>query len=483
MKIRLLTIILLTAFLLNCNKEDRGNVGSFNSEGQLVAYDTIGTVITGRPTKNSIVLNILFNKQTEICVEYSLKSNQYNYITKFHKTDSGAPYELLISGLTSGSRYYYRLKYKFPESINYVYSSEFSFCTAKERGVSFNFGVQGDSHPERAGKMFNSTLYKINLQNVSAKAPDFYFTLGDDFSIEHIIEKGLVNSILIDKVYEEHRKYLGIVGCNSSLFLINGNHEQAAKYLLDGTANNPSVIASNSRKKYYPLPFPDEFYSGDKDLVQFTGLLGDYYSFEWGDALFVVIDPYWHSDIPVDNKAGSMEKSEDDPWKITLGDIQYYWFKQTLESSSSKHKFVFSHHVSGTGRGGIEVSHLYEWGGYNQKNVWEFNKMRPNWSSPIHKLMSDNKVDIFFQGHDHLFAKQERDGVIYQTVPSPADDTYSAFNSTAYKSGVVYPNSGFLNIKVSTNNITVEYIGSFIDSEQYPINKNRKTIYSYSINK
>ncbi len=29
-------------------------------------------------------------------------------------------------------------------------------------------------------------------------------------------------------------------------------------------------------------------------------------------------------------------------------------------------------------------------------------------------------VTIFFQGHEHLLARQEKDGVIYQEVPNPA---------------------------------------------------------------
>ena len=29
---------------------------------------------------------------------------------------------------------------------------------------TFSFGVQGDSHPEREGKMFSSELYKTNLR-------------------------------------------------------------------------------------------------------------------------------------------------------------------------------------------------------------------------------------------------------------------------------------------------------------------------------
>ena len=48
---------------------------------------------------------------------------------------------------------------------------------------------------------------------------------------------------------------------------------------------------------------------------------------------------------------------------MSIGDEQYMWLKDTLEQSEARYKFVFCHHVMGTGRGGIEMAHLYEWGG------------------------------------------------------------------------------------------------------------------------
>ena len=107
-------------------------------------------------------------------------------------------------------------------------------------------------------------------------------------------------------------------------------------------------------------------------------------------------------------------------WNIGIGDEQYAWLKQTLESSNAKYKFVFAHHVMGTGRGAVEVSTNYEWGGKDPKGQSTFAKERPNWELPIHDLMVKNKVSIFFQGHDHIFCTQERDGLIYQSMPNPA---------------------------------------------------------------
>jgi hypothetical protein len=135
----------------------------------------------------------------------------------------------------------------------------------------------------------------------------------------------------------------------------------------------------------------------------------------------------------------------------------------------------------GTGRGGIELAGLYEWGGKNQQGVWGFDKKRPEWGMPIHQLMVKNGVTIFFHAHDHLFAQQELDGIIYQSVPTPADPTYQAFNADAFKSGKILPNSGFLKVTVSTDQVKVDYISSYLTEDEKASQKNGQVAYSYII--
>lgn len=421
-----------------------------------------GNLVLGSPTTNSITANVILGKEGEGFIEYGTASGKYIHKTAVIRSKTGEPAEIIIKELSANTQYFYRLNYKKIGEKEFSHSPESWFATQKKAGTSFSFSVQGDSHPERAGKMFSPALYSQTIDSVSQHKPDFYFMLGDDFSIDRLIEKNEVNKENVEKVYEVQRYYLGNAGKNPPLFLVNGNHEQAAKYLLDGSPNNAAVLAANARKKYFPLPQPGDFYTGDKDTVDHVGLLEDYYSFEWGDALFVVIDPYWHSDSAVDNQPGHPEKkNKRNLWDISLGSAQYQWFKHTLENSRAKFRFVFSHHVLGTGRGGIERASLYEWGGYSQNGDWQFDRQRPGWDLPIHQLMVKNKVTIFFQGHDHIFARQELDGIIYQSVPNPADDTYTAFNRDAYRSGDILPNSGFLHVSVSDKEVKVEYIRSY----------------------
>lgn len=441
-------------------------------------------LMLGRPTNNSVALSVIANREVSVFIQYGISKTRYSSKTVTKKIASGSPEVFDLAKLKTNSVIYYRVAYVESGSSKVMYGPQYSFRTQRSKSSAFSFTLHGDTHPERKGKMFNEDLYKVALGNVLAQKPDFHILMGDDFSIDPLISKGQANASNVDKVYETHRQWLEIIGSSTPVFLVNGNHEQAAAYLLDGTTTNPAVLAGKSRVKYFPLPAPDDFYSVDSTQVEGIGYLRDYYAWEWGNALFVVMDPYWHSKNPVDNVAGELVAEDQgtpvkgqkkgasgasgtsgnsgngktaNQWNIGIGDEQYAWLKQTLEKSQAKFKFVFAHHVMGTGRGAVEISENYEWGGKDPKGATTFEKERPNWELPIHDLMVKNKVSIFFQGHDHIFVTQERDGLIYQSMPNPADDTFSYFNDSAYKSGTKAPNSGHVRVTVSEKAAEVEY--------------------------
>src|SRR5205807_1227912 len=138
---------------------------------------------------------------------------------------------------------------------------------------------------------------------------------------------------------------------------VNGNHEQAAAIHLNGTPDNPAIYSGKARITYFPLPAPDNFYTGDTEPLEFLGLRRDYYAWTWGDALFVTLDPYWHSPVEIDagigggggerqgqkgkgkgeRKGGQKGERKDgerqgggrnrDGWGMTMGDAQYQWLK------------------------------------------------------------------------------------------------------------------------------------------------------------
>ncbi|MEY4036960.1 MAG: hypothetical protein RL201_341 [Actinomycetota bacterium] len=429
----------------------------------------LSNIILGRPTDSSIAISVLGTEAQSVYVEYGTSKTALVKKSAPVALTAGIPLVIEISGLKANTKNYYRLRYKKTGESSFTTGKTNSFSTAKTSGKAFSFSVQGDTHPERAGKMFNADLYSVTMANIASQQPDFHILLGDDFSIDPLIDKGQANQDSVENIYRTHRNWLAIAGASVPIFLVNGNHEQAAAYLLDGTASNPAVLAGNARLKYYPLPAPNRFYTGDSYEIPNVGLPRDYYSWTWGDALFISIDPYWHSKQAVDNVAGVSADTNDKAggksgsgkttnlWNVGIGDEQYAWLKKTLETSKAKYKFVFAHHVLGTGRGAVEVSTNYEWGGKDPKGTSTFAKERPNWELPIHDLMVKNGVSIFFQGHDHIFVTQERDGLIYQSMPNPADDTFSMFNDGAYLTGTKAPNSGHVRVTVTPAEAKVEY--------------------------
>lgn len=486
--------LLLSAGGLSAQPRDRGG-----QTGPVHGF----SVLVGRPTANTAAVSVLSQTAGEAYVEFGSAADSLKQRTAVRGLAAGVPVEFELAGLREDSEVFYQVRWK--AGGRGMAGSEFagqgvqSFRTKRPAGSNFTFAVQGDSHPERPGRMYDADLYVRTLSNVSADRPDFYFLMGDDFSIERLIERGPKTQEAVNAVYANQRGFLGLVGRTSPLMLVNGNHEQAAKYLLDGTVANFAVFAGRARTAFYPLPAPEGMYTGNRQPVEHVGLLRDYYAWEWGDSLFVVIDPYWHSHAAVDNEAGERGPAREgeagqprrgggrgqrDLWQITLGDAQYRWLRSTLLQSRAKFKFVFSHHVLGTGRGGIEQADKYEWGGNDRRGVNRFAQMRPTWEQPIHDLMRDAGVTIFFQGHDHLYARQELDGVVYQTCPNPADPTFTAFNRDAYRSGDVFANSGQLRVSVTGGedaNVKVEYVRSLRPADEKGGLTNATVVHTYSV--
>ena len=454
------------------------------------------TQVLGRPTNNSITTNVLAPYDMEAYAEYGVKSGVYTRKTPVAKSTARTPFELTMGKLAANTHYHYRLQYRQPGTNNYTAGKEYSFETQRSPGSTFTFDVQADSHPERVANMYNPELYARTMMDVQKDHPDFYVTLGDDFSVDQL--QTVLTPTKVDQVYINQRSYLGMDGASAPIFLVAGGHEQGAMYLLDGTPNNAAVWVGRARNKFYPLPEPNGFYTGDQDKVEFIGSLRDYYAWTWGDALFITLDPYWHSKLPVDtmlidggkgnavNAAGSASGRavSTDMWEVTHGEAQYRWLKKTLEQSKAKYKFMFAHHVLGTGRGAIEMADLYEWGGKNADGVWEFDKKRPGWDLPIHQLMLKYGVSIFFQGHDHVFVRQEKDGIVYQETPNPGnpfyENTAKQFRAS-YKSGDYLPPSGHLRVTVGPSNAKVDYIRSWMPKDETPEHKQGEVAFSYTV--
>lgn len=431
-----------------------------------------GTVVLGRPTTTTMTASITSEHTTKIYLAWGTKSGSYTEKSKIMTSTEAAPAVITMSKLLPDQTYFYSLYYMVSGATKYTKRSEESFSTPKSEGSQFNFVIQSDSHLlNKADK----ELYTLNMQNMAALNPDFMMDLGDTFLNDNGGSTGSQDYDVVAERYREQLQYFDIVTRGAALFLTIGNHEGEYGSLLDGTINNLAMKSIIARTTYYPNPIPNKYYSGNSTKDPLAGYLQNYYAYTWGDALFVTIDPYLYS-TQANPKGGD---NKGDGWAWTLGKTQYDWFRTTLENSKAKYKFVFTHHAIGNIRGGKQVANLYEWGGYDKNGKYLFDEKRLGWGKPIQQIMKDTGVTIFFQGHDHLFAREVVDGVVYQTLPKPAEKVADKQNNfISYTGADVLTNSGFLNVSVSKSKVQVEYHRNYYVSSDA---QSLGVVYSYSV--
>ena len=430
--------------------------------------------LLGRPEDKSMTISILSDKKADVYWVLGTEPGQYRDSTGQFELSAGIPFVTAFSDLKPDTKYYYRTNYRLNEAgAAWQPGPEHTFHTQRAAGSAFTFTVESDEH--LYDKKGVRSIYKICLANQAADDPDFLFSMGDTFGDDHT--PLTTTSADMDRLHRDYRQYLGAI-CPSVPFLFClGNHEGEFNYYLKQTPpDNIAVYGTLWRKYYYPNPFPDGFFTGNTDVEPYgMGNPENYYAFTWGDALFVVLDVYRYQ---------SETSAKPGKWDWTLGFTQYSWLRNTLEKSTSKYKFVFAHHTLGQGRGGASTARFYEWGGYNADGVtWGFDENRPGWGKPIHRLFADNGVTIFFQGHDHLFAQEVLDGVIYQEVPMPSDSTYQIgmlANADSYLSNTV-GGTGHLRVSVSPDDVKVDFVRAWLPADTGSLYHNGEVAFSYSV--
>ena len=466
-RIAVVLCLALAAGVLTAQQgQPRGPQGSFQTDVPDHPLD----VILGRPTATSITLSVLCYADAKAYIAYGTAPEELNLRADVLELKQGMPQEIALTQLKPDMRYYYQLRDPAGKALPGNEGGG-TFHTQRPVGSKFVFTVQADSHLDENA---SPELYRRTLANALADAPDFHIDLGDTFMTDKHAGRDSAA-----KQYLAQRYYLGLVGRSSPVFLVLGNHDGEDGKLLKGGADSLAVWSNTMRKRYFPNPVPDAFYTGNATKDPLGGQLQDYYAWEWGDALFVVLDPYWHAS----------GRRGDDCWGLTLGSEQHKWLKKTLESSKAKFKFVFIHQLVGgldtQGRGGTEAVPFGEWGGKNADGTDGFADHRPGWDVPIHQLLVRNHVTIMFHGHDHLFAKQDLDGIVYQEVPQPGYPGNGMPPRSAaeygYKSGTILGSSGHLRVTVSASKATIEYIRAFLPREESEQRKNGQVGYAYEV--
>ncbi len=475
-----------------CSVVATNRIGSGNASGAVTvtpigastSTEFPGNIVLGAPTSSTIRLKLYTAEQSgTVIVSYRAEGDTTDRQTTPVSLNRGAILDVELSGLKPATAYRYRVLLKSTNGGD-IQSRDYRFQTARPAGSSFTFTIQADSHLDENSDL---DIYKRTLANVLNDQGDFHVDLGDTFMTEKhtepftaVVSQPTSQSALNSRyVYE--RGNFGLVTHSVPLFLVNGNHDAELGWLVDSTAQNIAVWASKARLEYFPIPQPGNFYTGDSFVDPNAGNRVAWYSWIWGDAQIIVLDPFWNT----------RQRANSDPWNFTLGEKQYQWLTETLATSTAKFKIVFIHNLvgglDGAMRGGVEAAPYYEWGGKNLDGTSGFASRRPGWALPIHDLLVKHKVAAVFHGHDHLYAKQDLDGIVYQTVPQPSARNFNSGATLAkeyhYDSGTILSSSGHMRISITPTQMTARYIRAWLPRDETAVRKNGQIDHEWTVSR
>ncbi|MFN6202624.1 MAG: metallophosphoesterase [Acidobacteriota bacterium] len=428
-------------------------------------------IVLARPTDTSVAASLMIYRDATVSIEYGTGRGLYSRQTLPLNFKAGLPAAIELGNLTPNTRYYYRLRISGPAANTDEVSPEYTFTTARPPGSSFVFAMQADSHLDENTE---PAIYARAVENMLADGVDFVVDLGDTF----MNDKYSPDYKEAEKQYLAQRYYFGLVGHSAHWFLALGNHDGEQGRYLNGTVDNMTIWSNRLRKSHFPNPVPNSFYTGNTAPDPLAGPIENYFAWQWGDAHFIVLDPFW-----VTKRTG-----QSDGWAWTLGRAQYDWLTRTLAESTSRYKFVFLHHLIGgrdnSQRGGIEAAKYFEWGGHNLTDVNEFAVKRPGWAMPIHQLLVRHRVSAVFHGHDHLYVKQDLDGIVYQEVPQPGYPRFNQANSAAdygYVNGTILGSPGHLRVTVTPERARVDLVRPVLPKDETASRRNREIGHSFEI--
>jgi len=459
----------------------------------------IGGPVLSKPTGTTVSISLAPIMRSDFYIAFGPAGGSLtNYIGNTQTADPQEPdpvtgfggdvwnsIELKITGLTPGTCYEYELKARKSGSTVWRTGPKHTFMTQRSPGEPFTFAFMTDSHVgmrrdvevRDAESQYHNNQYEDwevgfrTIDNAKEANPDFFIVGGDD-ACTNTAYTGWSS-------YDAHLRYAlvrhlyGDLANSASLFLVLGNHDGEMSYI------SPLIRAHayQARKKFIFNPDAETYPFGG-------GPQENYFAWTWGDALFICLDIFYNtgSEGPVSIEPyGSV-------W--TLGEPQKTWLEDTLISSNAKWKFVFAHHIlaswerDGYGRGGAKYAHDWEQG-------------------EIHQWMLDHGAQIFFYGHDHVFADGQagdanesglnRKGIHYACgsscfgagVPVWArdpsqpsgrlaehDDRYTQFLK-AYPYGF-FVDTGFVKVRIGPQSVRIDFVRTSLDDAE-----NGEVIYRY----
>ena len=336
--------------------------------------------------------------------------------------------------LAAGTGYEYRILMAVPgDDLASVATGRFT--TQRVGEVAFTAALTADPHTGSfvEGSVPVRVLDDV-VRNVRRDRPDFVIALGDNVAWATSRDFPQYDDLGATYAYTLYRRHIAPLSMSCPHFGLIGNWEgESGKVPAESAALMAAV-----RRRFAPNP-------DDLTYPQGGSANEDYYAFDWGPALFVVLNVQSYS-VPSGPRSSPMDDvalMED--W--TLGAAQFLWLESVLATSDHPFKFVCIHHPVG-GNAATPFETLYGRGGPRAAMV---GKQRL-----VHEMMREFGVQIFFFGHDHVFLDEVVDGIHYALPGSCGAPWKFGREVTGYRR--YWPDSGHGRLTVRPEQATVEFV-------------------------
>jgi hypothetical protein len=389
-----------------------------------------------RPTTRSVLINAR-NGIGDAVARLEVRQRgptQWAAVSEDRQVPEGAFMTWQPDDLRAGTGYEYRLLMAEPgQNLATVASGRFT--TQRTGEVGFSAALSTDSH---TGSFAEGTYPLATLddvvRNVAADRPDFMIALGDNVAWYTSREYAQPDDRGARFAYDMYRRHLSPLSPSCPHFGLIGNWEgESGKFPSESRSRMARV-----RHQFAPNP-------NDRTYPQGGSANEDYYAFDWGPVLFVVLNVQSYSE-----PSGELETILDDVMRMadwTLGAAQRSWLERVLAGSDHPFRFVCIHHAVG-GNAGSAFETLYGRGGPRAASVGE--------QRILHEMMREFGVQIFFFGHDHVFLDEVVDGIHY-TLPGSCGAPWK-FGTDVTGYDQFWPDSGHGRLTVRPDRATVEFV-------------------------
>jgi|GEM_PF-5900878 len=410
--------------------------------GRVTDQDAVVNVISGANPGEGVLVRVRWALADE-----PLPASPYVSPT-FITADPLSRIEAPVTDLAPNQDYAYQVEYASAAApddwrTNGVISS---FQSQKTSGRSFGFSVMADAHWGQIGKVVPgearwATGVFCLRQIARENACDFAIDLGDSpftTSAEFALSRDQ---------YLDYRDLLTPITRKMPVYLALGNHECEAGFYQRGTDDGEQygalwnkleaedyrqLVTTRARLMCIPNPRGDTYPEGGEGAPGYDSLndwlgepgpwndgaptthLQNFYAWTWGDALFVVLDPFRYTLV------GSVV-FPNSPAQYTLGPTQLQWLEDVLAASTATWKFIFAHHQVGGGlinRGGFTIEDGGTGYAYGRGSAIEADRAGVE-QMLIHEMMLQHGAQFFVYGHDHGFSHSAIDGVHYLCCGRP----------------------------------------------------------------